>query len=551
MDKYTWGFILTFIFDLVVMIFLLIVFCVLKKYRSNPNQESEYEIFINENSLKLKAQLLKIYSTSLLEIRENCGEESHHYLYLTKILAIFITVLCPIANLILLPVYHSGKQNSDGMLKLSLGNIIDNEVKLSAPFLIFLLFIAGSYYIVYIFIKETLKSSRVNNINYSFIRIVNLPTEMTQNQAKEEISKLMNVGVDDVYAVPALSKALKYHKRLNKANDEYLHYLDVEKFKGKREMIKVKYFGREKMDAIQYWDIKMIEYKDKLEKEYLRTRKRYSGVCIVKVGVKYDYDELKKKVSKNKNYALVTSMIVADDLNWRHISHDENAARAKHVSGTILFFVIFLILFTPTAFLNYFLKTLTDIGISSAVTGLLAVYLPDVLLLLYQLLLVPKAVEYLVHSESHYSKSAEIISAMRKFILFFLFTMLFLPAIGLSVFSILQLAIHSDFSSFSENIADRMLNSSFWFVAVILTQAFIANPFDLVELAKVIEHKYKAIRAVSERETYKAYTPFLFEFPLEYAKLMTCFAIILAFSIAYPLILIFGSVYLWTRVFFT
>jgi hypothetical protein len=96
-----------------------------------------------------------------------------------------------------------------------------------------------------------------------------------------------------------------------------------------------------------------------------------------------------------------------------------------------------------------------------------------------------------------------------------------------------------------------MLNSSFWFVAVILTQAFIANPFDLVELAKVIEHKYKAIRAVSERETYKAYTPFLFEFPLEYAKLMTCFAIILAFSIAYPLILIFGSVYLWTRVFST
>ena len=548
MDKYTWGFIITFIFDLVAMVFLLIVFCLLKKYRSNPNKESKYEIFLNENALDLKAQLFKIYSTSLPEIKENCGEESHHYLYLTKILAIFITVLCPVANLVLLPVYNSGKHNSDGMLKLSLGNIIDSQTKLSAPFLIFLLFIVGSYFILYMFIKETLKSSRVNNINYSFIRIVNLPTEVTQNKAQEEISKLIGVGFDDVYAVPALSKALKYEKRLNKANDEYLHYLDVEKFNGKREMIKLKYLGREKIDAIEYWETKKLEYKYKLEKEYLSAQNRYSGVCIVKVGVKYDYNELKKKVSNNKNYALVTSMIVADDLNWRHISHDENAARAKHVSGTILFFVIFLILFTPTAFLNYFLKTLSDIGISSAVTGLFSVYLPDVLLLLYQLLLVPKAVEYLVHSESHYSKSAEIISSMRKFILFFLFTMLFLPAIGLSVFSILQLALHSNLSSFSENIADRMLNSSFWFVAVILTQAFIANPFDLVELGKLIENKYKAIRSYSERETYNAYIPFLFEFPLEYSKLITCFAIILAFSIAYPLILIFGSIYLWTRV---
>jgi hypothetical protein len=129
--------------------------------------------------------------------------------------------------------------------------------------------------------------------------------------------------------------------------------------------------------------------------------------------------------------------------------------------------------------------------------------------------------------------------------------MLFIPAIGLSVVNIVHLAYGSSFNDFSEEIATRMSKSSFFLVSVILTQAFIANPFDLTELGKVIENKYKAIRSVSERETYNAYLPFLFEFPLEYSKLITCFAIILAFSISYPLILIFGSVYLWTRVIFT
>ena len=547
MDKYTWGFILSVIFDFSAMIVLLLIFCTLKKYRSNPNQESKYEIFLKENTFPIKTLLSKIYLTSLQEIKENCGEESYHYLYLTKSLAIFITVLCPISSFVLLPVYHSGTKYSDEMLKISLGNILDDEAKLAAPFLIFLLFIAGVYYILYIFIKETLTSSRVNNINYSFVRIVNLPTDMTESQAKEEFSKLLDVGLNDIYAVPALSKAMEYESLLKHANEEHLHYLDVEKFKGKREFIKVKYLGREKIDAIDYWESKKNEYQDKIEKEYLKSKSCYSGVCIVKAGDKYDFKELKSKMYQKINYAIVTSMIVADDVKWINISNDEHTAKAKHVSSTLLFFVIFLIFFTPTAFLNYILDALANIGFS-AVTGLLQVYLPDILLLLYQLLLVPKTVEYLVNGESHYSKSGEIISAMRKFILFFLFSMLFLPAIGLSVFSIIQLALDSGFSSFSEDIADRMLKSSFWFVPVILTQAFIANPFDLVELGKVIENKYKALRSVSERETYNAYMPFIFEFPLEYSKLITCFAIILAFSIAYPLILIFGSIYLWTRV---
>lgn len=548
MDKYTWGFILSVIFDFASMILLLITFCTLKKYRSNPNQDSKYEIFLNENSFPIKPLLSKIYSTSLQEIKENCGEEAHHYLYLTKILAIFISIVCPISVFILLPVYHSGTQNKDEMLKISLGNILDNEAKLAAPFLIFLIIIAGSYYILYIFITETLTSSRVNNINYSFVRIVNLPKDMTENQAKDEISKILEVELSDVYPVPDLSKAMEYEELLKQANDEHLHYLDVEKFKGKREFIKVKYLGMEKADAIEYWESKKNEYKELLEKEYLKSKSCYSGVCIVRVGEKYDIKKLKNKMYEKINYSIVTTMIVADDLNWINIGHDEHTAKAKHVSGTLLFFVIFLIFFTPTAFLNYILDALINIGFSSALVGLLGVYLPDILLLVYQLLLVPKAVEYLVRTESHYSKSGEIISAMRKFILFFLFSMLFLPAIGLSVFSIIQLALQSSFDSFSEDIADRMLESSFWFVPVILTQAFITNPFDLVELGKVIENKYKALRSVSERETYNAYMPFIFEFPLEYSKLITCFAIILAFSIAYPLILIFGSIYLWTRV---
>lgn len=549
MDKYSWGFLLSVIFDIVITIILLVIFCLLKKYRCSPNTEHKYKVFIPENSLKFKDLCLKIFSTTLEEIKQECGEEAHHYLYITKTLAILITVLCPITEAILIPVYKQGDSYIGDMFVISLGNILYSEKLLAAPFLIFIIFIASSYYILKVFVIETLKSSSFTNLNSSSLRILKLPQDVSRKSILNEVANCLNITTDNVYVVPNLSKAIEYDKLLNHAKEELLHYLDVEKFKGKRETIKLKYFSNEKVDAIEHWEKQVNVFAYKLENEYKESATNNSGICIVKVLPNTRIEDLRERVYKKFNGAYLTTVVIPEDVKWENIENDENTARFNHVLSTLLFFFLFIVLFTPTSFLTIIYSLLSSIGMADILIGLLGVYAPNIMMLIYQLLIVPAAVAYLVKREKHYSKSAEVISSMRKFLLFFLFSMLFIPAIGLGVVNIVALALDTgSFNSFSEEITRRIYESILWFTVVILTQTFIVNIADLVKIGIIIEMKYRALRAIGEREAYKAYVPDDFYYAYEYSMLVTCFTIVLLFSIVYPLILIFGSAYLWVRV---
>ena len=549
MDKYSWGFLLSVIFDLVITIVLLVIFCLLKKYRCSPNTNHKYKVFVPENSLNFKDLCSKIYSTTLQEIKQECGEEAHHYLYITKSLAILITALCPLTEAILIPVYKEGDSYIGDKFVISLGNILDNEKLLAAPFLILILFILSSYYILKICVNETLRSSSFTNINSSSLRIIGLPSHQPRPSIQKEVASCLNLPTENIYVVPNLTKSMEYEKLLNHAKEELLHYLDVEKFKGKRELIKLKYFSREKVDSVEYWEKQVNVYTYKLENEYKESRTTNSGVCIVNVLPNTRIEDLKLRVKEKFSGAYLATVVVPNDVKWENIENDERTARVNHVLSTLLFFFIFLVLFTPTSFLSVIYSLLSSIGMANILIGLLGVYGPSILMLIYQLAIVPAAVAYLVKREKHYSKSAEVISSMRKFLLFFLFSMLFIPAIGLGVVSIISLALETgSFNSWSEDMTRRIYESIFWFLSVILTQTFIVSIADLVRIGIVIEMKYRSLRAIGEREAYKAYVPDNFFYAYEYSMLVTCFTIILLFSIAYPLILIFGSAYLWVRV---
>jgi hypothetical protein len=192
---------------------------------------------------------------------------------------------------------------------------------------------------------------------------------------------------------------------------------------------------------------------------------------------------------------------------------------------------------------------LSGIGINSAFLGFLGLYVPDLMLLLYQLVLVPYTVIFLVNLERHFSKSKEVISAMRKFLLFFMFNILFVPAIGMQAYKIIEMALNTEsFNAWSKAMVGRVNSTSMWFMAYIVTQTFIVSAKELIQPGRVIEVRYRSFRAISERETYNAYLPEPVNYAYDYAVLLTFITAILIYSISYPLILIFGSMYLWARV---
>ena len=85
-------------------------------------------------------------------------------------------------------------------------------------------------------------------------------------------------------------------------------------------------------------------------------------------------------------------------------------------------------------------------------------------------------------------------------------------------------------------------------VVFIVTQTFIMNFVDLLQPGRVIVVKLHYMRAIGDREKNKAFEPTPANYAYYYAVLLTCFTAILIYSISFPLMLLFGCLYLWTRV---
>ena len=428
-------------------------------------------------------------------------------------------------------------------------NIIQDRYLIIAPTVLFIVSIGASYYMLKVYVQESMKHKSHSTTNKYAARVLGLPKELQKVALETQVSQCLGLEGGRVYVVPALCKALGYQKELDKANEELKHYIDVERVKNKRETIKTKTFCGEKRDAIEFWEEKVGEFEKKLEIEKELAMAITSGVCIVSFMGPVDIREVREKCSKAFPRSKVAPIVMPGDINWENIEVDESSGGWKHFCSTLLFFYVFLILLTPAAFLGYISEILSGIGLPSAFLGFLSVYLPEILLLVYQIVLVPSAVAFLVRKEYHTSKSNEILSAMRKYLLFFMFNMLFIPAVGMQVIDIISMVLDSgDFSSWSEDMVKRINNTSVWFMVFIATQAFIVNGGELLQLGRVFGVRFKIFRAIGDREKYNAYLPDQMEYAPAYAILLTCFTAVFLYSICYPLILLFGSVYLWIKV---
>ena len=429
-------------------------------------------------------------------------------------------------------------------------NIITDRYLIIAPIILFIVTIGASYLMLIVYVKESMKHQSGSTINNHAARILGLPKELKKEELEAKVSECLGHEKITVYVVPALSKALELQQELDKAREEFMHCTDVEKVKKKRETVKTKKCCGQKRDAIEFWGEKVAELENKLEKEKDLSVTITTGVCILSFTELMEIQEIRDKCAEAFPKSKVSQIVIPSDVNWENIEVDESKGWWKSFCFTMLFFYTFLIVLTPTAFLGYINDILSNIGLPSGFLGFLSVYLPQILLIVYQVILVPTAVAFLVRKEHHISKSNEILSAMRKYLLFFMFNMLFIPAVGMQVIDIISMVIYSanDLSTWSEDMVKRINNTSIWFMIFIATQAFVVNGGELLQLGRVFGVRFKVFRAVGDREKYNAYLPEKMNYAPAYAILLTCFTAVFLYSISYPLILIFGCVYLWIKV---
>jgi Uncharacterized integral membrane protein len=126
--------------------------------------------------------------------------------------------------------------------------------------------------------------------------------------------------------------------------------------------------------------------------------------------------------------------------------------------------------------------------------------------------------------------------------------MFLVPALGMQTIEILDRTINDNFENWSKEMAARINATSVWFMVYIVTQTFLINGKDLLQITRMLQVRFLLFRAISQREKYNAYLPEPMNYPLNYGTSLTFFTTVFVYSVSYPLILLFGSGYFWLRV---
>jgi hypothetical protein len=208
-----------------------------------------------------------------------------------------------------------------------------------------------------------------------------------------------------------------------------------------------------------------------------------------------------------------------------------------------VFVVIFIVFLTPATFLNYIDALLFNLGLLDIFDYLLQNYLSTLILLIYQSVILPKFIEYLVKKEKQVDRAREMVSALRKYLIYNLVYVFLIPVAGISFAKMVQQIYNDGFSKWQVFIAESISHAGLFFTNFIIHQTFIIQGVNLLTPARLLEIKTKQVAAISQEEKLMAYECEEYSWAAEYAKSITNLTIILCISIIYPLILPFGLLY--------
>ena len=239
------------------------------------------------------------------------------------------------------------------------------------------------------------------------------------------------------------------------------------------------------------------------------------------------------------------------EIKWENMVSNYLILGGRQVCLMLGFVVLFFIVLTPTAFSSLIETVFEDLMVNTLLEGLVSKYVPTVILILYQAVLLKQVIIFFVSTEKHTNDSSEILSSLAKYLLFMGFYTFIYPLIGVQALSLVSMIIEGDFDSWRANLANSLVFSGSFFTIYIIQKTFITMGVDLLQLGKIFKTKMQMILARTEKEKQLAYEaePFLYGF--EFSSTLTSFMIVLCFSISFPIILLFGLLYFAIRVTYT
>lgn len=547
--------------DSIIFGILFSVFFFYRKIRSPVfNIESEITLkksFYNESEHDLIPLIQKVYHMPLTSVYSNLGEWGYVYLTLHKYIIYVLFLYILIAFPVLLVIYSLGSSDVDfDSSKIGISHVITNENYLIAPIVFIFVFSAFIAAFIYYYFSAATEEhyEELSQPQRSVVKISKIPSNFPPAFINYKIKKLLmsrhSKDVTKIYTIPYYEVSYKNYLKLQSLNEDLKGLYYKARETGKRPIKLTK--NLERVDEIEFVEEKIRVLKENIERAkeqgvyfnsgkafvFCKTEKRAKQIIELHIG--------NDEVLKTSEWRFRASSN-PQDIVWQNIGSRSKNSLGSKVLYNGLFICLFLMILTPSTF-NYLIIGLVEsIGGGVILKGIVGVYLPSLLLLIYQQVILPEAVEFLVSLEKHSYKHDEISSGLRKYLFYLVFYIFLYPLLGLKFIELIKL-FFNDSIDWEEEFANSINENGQFFTVLLIHECFIKNAWDLMVTGKYFKAKARELIATTEEEKALAYQAEDFKFDLELAISLNIFIMVCSFGVVYPLIVVPGLGFFALRV---
>lgn len=275
------------------------------------------------------------------------------------------------------------------------------------------------------------------------------PAEEIQYKILEKLKREFNDQILAVYVVPDYTDSYQAYLDLNEAKDKLRYYQvkyekSLSSHREKRPMIRKHLFARQ-IDAINHFEKLIQKHQSKYQTSIPNAKTANTGFAYLMCKTPSSAQHIKKNFQRsidelNSFMWFVHTAPAPHEIKWENMRHNFLVIRGKRILLLIFFIFLFFVWVTPTGFLKFTNDLISDFTARFYFSSIFSQYLPTLILLTYQNVILYYSINYIVSHEKRTSLTMETISRFEKYLIFMAFYVFILQALGLQ--TIMQISIH-------------------------------------------------------------------------------------------------------------
>ncbi|XP_047108351.1 calcium permeable stress-gated cation channel 1 [Schistocerca piceifrons] len=504
-------------------------------------------------------------------ILQKCGPDAVQYLSFQRHIIFYLSVVMVISLAVVLPVNFQGNLGGD---EETFGHTTLSNLDPSSPYLWIHVTLAILYLPLGIIVMRrfsvTMRFEESDTAVSRTLMITNIPRKFCDSaDIRRHFQEAHpDVEVDEVQLAYDITRVSALEKQREKAYQAKLYCENYLKTKNERLLMRPYACGSicccdsccPPVDALEYYTEEEANLREKVDTERNAALRRPVGVAFVTLAstdaAQKVFEEHKATLqcaSNPPHSTLSKQLRISEwrvqftpspkDIFWENLSVQSNY---WYIKATLVNFFLFFALFflTTPAIMVKMMETFHVSDEIGKMSPVLSEFLPTLLLWTASALL-PVIVAYSDQWLSHWTRSEQNHSIMRKTFIFLLFMVLILPSLGLTsaqAFVEWTLSRNETYRWKCVFLPDK----GAFFVNYVITSAFIGTALELIRFPELIMYAVRLCWSRSKAESASVRKAIFYEFPfgVQYAWTLLIFATTVIYSLPCPLITPCGLLYM-------